>query len=150
MVLDILVMVLPLRQLYKLNLSVTKKVYVMCMFSLGVFVTLVSILRLNSLIHFASTTNLTWDYVSVGYWSTIEVDVGIICSCLPAIRSLLRRVAPGLFGDTENANSYGVNSRSHGTGSRFEGAIHVQSKSGDRHFYPLDDMDTSSDTRLHY
>jgi hypothetical protein len=36
MVLDILVMVLPLRQLYKLNLSVTKKVYVMCMFSLGV------------------------------------------------------------------------------------------------------------------
>jgi hypothetical protein len=77
MVLDILVMVLPLRQIYHLNLSVRKKVYVMCMFSLGILyvfmlifvrdvmtdlelsVTLVSILRLNSLIHFASTTNLT-------------------------------------------------------------------------------------------
>jgi hypothetical protein len=36
MVLDILVMVLPLRQIYNLNLSVRKKVYVMCMFSLGI------------------------------------------------------------------------------------------------------------------
>ncbi|OQD82301.1 hypothetical protein PENANT_c022G09635 [Penicillium antarcticum] len=150
MVLDILVMVLPLRQLYNLNLSTRKKAYVMCMFSLGIFVTLVSILRLNSLIHFASTTNLTWDYVSVGYWSTVEVDVGVICACLPAIRSLLRRVSPGLFGDTEKAKSYGMNSRSPGTGSRFEGGSHVQSKNEDRQFYPLDDIDTSSETRLHH
>lgn len=78
MILDIVVMALPLRQLYKLNLSKTKKAYVMCMFGLGILwvalcswltdhdsltatssVTLVSILRLNSLIHFASTDNLT-------------------------------------------------------------------------------------------
>lgn len=36
MVLDILVMALPLRQLYYLNLSTRKKVYVMCMFGLGI------------------------------------------------------------------------------------------------------------------
>jgi hypothetical protein len=35
MILDILVMALPLRQLYRLRLSVKKKIYVMCMFSLG-------------------------------------------------------------------------------------------------------------------
>ncbi|CAG8198056.1 unnamed protein product [Penicillium salamii] len=149
MVLDLIVMILPLRQLYHLNLSLKKKSYVICMFSLGVFVTLVSILRLNSLIHFASTTNLTWDYVSIGYWSTIECDVGVICACLPAIRSLLRRVAPGLFGDTEHANSYAVNSHSRGTGSRFDG-VNVQSKNDQRDFYPLDDMDNTSESRLHH
>ncbi|KAJ5823121.1 hypothetical protein N7447_005461 [Penicillium robsamsonii] len=150
MVLDIIVMVLPLRQLYGLNLSVKRKSYVMCMFSLGIFVTLVSILRLNSLIHFASTTNLTWDYVTVGYWSTIECDVGVICACLPAIRSLLRRVSPGLFGDTEHAkSSYGLNSHSRGTGSQFA-VVPVQNKSSSRQFYPLDDVDNSDEARLHH
>ncbi|KAJ5169350.1 uncharacterized protein N7500_002133 [Penicillium coprophilum] len=150
MVLDIIVMILPLRQLYGLNLSVKRKSYVMCMFSLGIFVTLVSILRLNSLIHFASTTNLTWDYVTVGYWSTIECDVGVVCACLPAIRSLLRRVSPGLFGDTEHAkSSYGLNSHSRGTGSQFA-VVPVQSKSDDRQFYPLGDMDNSDEARLHH
>lgn len=77
MSLDILVMALPLKQLYGLNLSIRKKAYVICMFSLGILwvpystsayerrltiilsVTLVSILRLRSLIVFASTSNLS-------------------------------------------------------------------------------------------
>ncbi|KAJ6031579.1 hypothetical protein N7540_002311 [Penicillium herquei] len=152
MILDIVVMTLPLRQLYNLNLSLRKKIFVMCMFGLGLFVTLVSILRLNSLINFASTTNLTWDYVSIGYWSTIECDVGVICACLPAIRSLLRRLSPALFGDTENVKSYGLNSQSRGTASRYEGPIYVhhdiQVKSNDGKFYPLGDMDNSSKAHL--
>ncbi|GAB1212505.1 hypothetical protein ATERTT37_001644 [Aspergillus terreus] len=36
MILDIIVMALPLRELYQLNLSIRKKLYVMCMFSLGI------------------------------------------------------------------------------------------------------------------
>ncbi|KAJ5769095.1 hypothetical protein N7520_003654 [Penicillium odoratum] len=152
MILDIIVMALPLRQLYHLNLSVKKKAYVMCMFGLGLFVTLVSILRLKSLINFASTTDLTWDYVTIGYWSTVECDVGVICACLPAIRSLLRRVSPRFFGDTEPAKSYGLNSNSRGTGSRFDGPIYVHHdihvKSNDHQFYPLGDMSNSSEARL--
>ncbi|KOS36487.1 hypothetical protein ACN38_g12766 [Penicillium nordicum] len=150
MILDIFVMVLPLRQIYHLNLSVKRKSYVICMFSLGIFVTLISILRLNSLIHFASTTNLTWDYVTVGYWSTIECHVGVICACLPAIRSLLRRVSPRLFGDTEPVkSSYAMNSHSRENGSRSAG-IPAQSKSAGREFYPLDEVDTSDEARLHH
>jgi len=87
--------------------------------------------------------------VSVGYWSTIECDVGVICACLPAIRSLLRRVAPGLFGDTEVSKSYGMNSHSRGTGSRLEGS-NVQSKHDGRQFYPLNNLDNSSQSRLHH
>ncbi|KAI2730773.1 hypothetical protein CBS147332_2625 [Penicillium roqueforti] len=146
MVLDIIVMALPLRQLYGLNLSMKRKSFVICMFSLGIFVTLVSILRLNSLIHFASTTNLTWDYVAIGYWSTIECDVGVICACLPAIRSLLRRISPRFFGDTEQAksSSYTMNSRSRGTSGP------VQNKSSDGPFYQFDDLDLSDEARLHH
>ncbi|EPS29322.1 hypothetical protein POX_f08366 [Penicillium oxalicum] len=148
MVLDIMVMLLPLRQLYKLKLSWKKKAYVMCMFGLGIFVTLVSVLRLNSLIHFASTQNLTWDYVAVGYWSTIECDVGVICACLPAIRSLLRHAAPGVFGDTEQNKSYGTGSHGRGN-SRLDGSISVLPKGDKGPFYPLNDFGNSSEARLH-
>ncbi|KAK9545726.1 hypothetical protein V6Z77_009280 [Aspergillus fumigatus] len=123
MVLDLIVMALPLRELYRLNLSLRKKLFVMSMFSLGIFVTLVSIVRLNSLIHFAATNNLTWDYVEIGYWSTIEVHVGIICACLPAIRALLRRLCPTLFGDTTGAASKPSGTRSGRAASRGEGNI---------------------------
>ncbi|CAG8091105.1 unnamed protein product [Penicillium salamii] len=144
MVLDLIVMILPLRQLYHLNLSLKKKSYVICMFSLGVFIMIPFGLISNSFVDI-----YTGDYVSIGYWSTIECDVGVICACLPAIRSLLRRVAPGLFGDTTHANSYAVNSHSRGTGSRFDG-VNVQSKNDQRDFYPLDDMDNTSESRLHH
>jgi len=87
--------------------------------------------------------------VSIGYWSTIECDVGVICACLPAIKSLLRRVSPGLFGDTTHAKSYGM-SRSRGNGSRLEGNISVQGKNDERQFYTLDDMDSSSVARLNH
>ncbi|KAL4861092.1 hypothetical protein BDV12DRAFT_208365 [Aspergillus spectabilis] len=122
MVLDILVMALPLKELYQLNLSWRKKAFVMCMFSLGLFVTLVSVIRLESLITFAHTKNLTWDYVHIGYWSTIETHVGVICACLPAIRGLFRRIWPRIFGDTAHASSKAVERRSLGTGSRLEGS----------------------------
>jgi hypothetical protein len=34
------------------------------------------------------------DYVPVGYWSTIEVHVSVICACLPALPSLFRKKPP--------------------------------------------------------
>lgn len=88
--------------------------------------------------------------MTVGYWSTIECHVGVICACLPAIRSLLRRVSPRLFGDTEPVkSSYAMNSHSRENGSRSAG-IPAQSKSAGREFYPLDEVDTSDEARLHH
>jgi hypothetical protein len=34
------------------------------------------------------------DYVPVGYWSTIEVHVSVICACLPTLPFLFRRKIP--------------------------------------------------------
>lgn len=45
------------------------------------------------------------DYVEVGYWSTIEVPVGIICASMPAIRSLFSLVFPKVFGTTQRGKS---------------------------------------------
>lgn len=59
-------------------------------------VTIVSVLRLRALNFSANTANPTWDFFDVGIWSTVEINVGIICVCMPSLRLLLVRVFPRL------------------------------------------------------
>lgn len=69
-------------------------------------VTVMSILRLRSLISFSATSNKTWEFYDVSVWSTIEICVGIMCACLPTIRLLLVRIFPVLAGSTLRGTSY--------------------------------------------
>ncbi|OBT73679.1 hypothetical protein VF21_06164 [Pseudogymnoascus sp. 05NY08] len=104
-ILDVLTLVLPLPSLYKLEMSMKKRIQIMMMFSVGVFVTIVSVVRIRAFTKYANTTNLTQDYVELGYWSTIEVPVGVICACMPSIRALFRNVFPSIFGTTQKGQS---------------------------------------------
>ncbi|KAI1852284.1 hypothetical protein JX265_006334 [Neoarthrinium moseri] len=103
--LDLGTIILPLPELFQLSMSMKKKVQILLMFAVGFFVTVVSAIRLRSLIEFGTTSNVTQDYVEVGYWSTIEVPVGVICACMPAIRSLFSQVFPAIFGTTRRGHS---------------------------------------------
>jgi hypothetical protein len=136
-------LVLPLWEVFKLQLSFRKKISVALMFLVGTLyvhplprftnpqtpftnpsnsVTVVSCLRLQSLVHFAVSSNPTWDQTPVINWSNIEINVGIICACMPTLRVILVRVFPSIMGTTKGASSqayhakYGYGSRSHGGG----------------------------------
>ncbi|KAJ0116653.1 hypothetical protein J7T55_009803 [Diaporthe amygdali] len=85
---DIIILILPLYELYKLHVSLHKKLMLMIMFSLGIFVTVASIIRLRTLVLFANSTNITYDYMDAAYWSTIELYAGIITASLPAVYKL--------------------------------------------------------------
>lgn len=76
--LDFWVLGIPLWQLWGLKLHWKKKVAVAMMFCLGTFVTVVSILRLQALVHFAASSNASWEFYDVSVWSTIEICVGIM------------------------------------------------------------------------
>ncbi|KAI0852791.1 hypothetical protein F5Y00DRAFT_154710 [Daldinia vernicosa] len=108
--LDLAVITLPLPELFALSLSLRKRLQIIAMFAVGFFITIVSIVRLNSLIRFGNTQNLTQDYVETGYWSTIEVPVGIICACMPAVRSLFSLALPKIFGTTRATGGSTFNS----------------------------------------
>ncbi|RMX97551.1 hypothetical protein D0868_10588 [Hortaea werneckii] len=99
-ILDVVVIALPLPLLAKLQLNKRKKFLVMLMFSVGFVVTVISILRLQVLVQFGNTTNFTYHYKSVGYWSTAELDLAVICACMPGIRLLIKWARPRLVGDT--------------------------------------------------
>ncbi|KAK7537319.1 uncharacterized protein J3D65DRAFT_625146 [Phyllosticta citribraziliensis] len=90
--LDLLVLMLPLQQLAQLTLNRWRRARVMFMFLVGSFATVASCIRIKHMKVLGRSHNPTWDYVPVGYWSTIEVDTATACACLPAVRALIYKV----------------------------------------------------------
>ncbi|KAJ3492726.1 hypothetical protein NLG97_g5187 [Lecanicillium saksenae] len=95
---DVWLLAIPLSQIRKLTLHWKKKVGAMIMFLTGGGVTIVSILRLQSIRYYANTTNPARDQFDLVWYSTIEVGVGLMCACLPAMRLVLGHVAPRMVG----------------------------------------------------
>ncbi|KAI6780692.1 uncharacterized protein J7T54_001196 [Emericellopsis cladophorae] len=87
---DLWMIAIPLSQVHNLNLDWKKKAEVAFMFCVGLFVTVMACIRLESLIsNDVHSPNATWVKQEVAIWSTIEVNVGIICACLPSLRTLV-------------------------------------------------------------
>jgi len=76
--LDFWILGIPLFQLWGLKMNWKKKVGVGLMFCVGTFVTIVSILRLTALVHFAASANASWEFYDVSLWSSVEICVGIM------------------------------------------------------------------------
>ncbi|KAI0537841.1 50S ribosomal protein L36e [Xylaria digitata] len=102
---DLWIIALPLPSLINLQLGTRRKVHLILMFSVGLAITIISIVRLTTLVKFATTANPTYDSVTTAYWSVLEAYVSIICCCLPSVRSFLRTIAPSCFGSTNDPNS---------------------------------------------
>ncbi|TQN65344.1 Satratoxin biosynthesis SC1 cluster protein 4 [Colletotrichum shisoi] len=103
--LDVIIIALPIKSLWAMQASLAKKVTAICMFSLGALVTIISIIRLQSLISFSKSINLTWDGRQAGSWSLAELYVAIICTCLPTIRIMVMKVGTKKFGWTGATSS---------------------------------------------
>lgn len=67
-------------------------------------VTIVSMIRLRFLVVFARGNNPTWDQANVVNWSNIEINVGIICACLPTVRVMLTRAFPKVLETTRGGS----------------------------------------------
>ncbi|KAF2280804.1 uncharacterized protein EI97DRAFT_454047 [Westerdykella ornata] len=94
---DISLVVLPVFMLRKLAMQRREKVILILILGLGGFASLASIFRLHALYSLAVTRDMTWDNPATAYWSTIELNVGIICASLPTLRALFAKYVPSLF-----------------------------------------------------
>ncbi|KDN65040.1 putative CFEM domain-containing protein [Colletotrichum sublineola] len=115
--LDIWMLILPATQILSMNLALRKKLAVMSMFSLGLFLTIVSAIRVPALLDFskdplnptgmfkyvrAITIGLKTDQVPrlvsmmpAVVWSGIELNVGIFTACIPNLRQFFVRFILG-------------------------------------------------------
>ncbi|KIW20068.1 hypothetical protein PV08_00643 [Exophiala spinifera] len=98
---DIIVLILPIPVLRALQLPSQQLCILSCVFVLGLFVCIASIIRLTAV--YSATVTQQID-PSIAVWSTVEVNVGIICACLPSIRHLLAQAWPRIEAYRHRAN----------------------------------------------
>ncbi|EXK84921.1 hypothetical protein FOQG_10888 [Fusarium oxysporum f. sp. raphani 54005] len=94
LLLDIWMLILPMTQLWGMGLKLRKKLGVISMFSVGIFLTIVAAIRVRELVAFLLSEDLTVDHAqSAVIWSNVEISVGVMVACMPHIRHLVRHIS---------------------------------------------------------
>ncbi|KAI2765745.1 hypothetical protein DTO012A8_9035 [Penicillium roqueforti] len=90
---DVTIIVLPIPLLLSLNIKTAQKAGVVCLFLLGLFTTVCSIMRLTQIQRVAFGDGNSTMLV---LWGTIEFNVGNIVTCIPYLAPLLKGFVRGL------------------------------------------------------
>ncbi|KUL84277.1 hypothetical protein ZTR_07565 [Talaromyces verruculosus] len=121
---DIAIFFLPLPILTQLRLPRKQKLILIITFSFGFFTAVVDVIRVAYL-QSAATSNaieqmdglgdggnskhhqdFSWYGAFTFMWSAVEINVGIICACVPSLKPLAARLLPRLIkGSTESAST---------------------------------------------
>ncbi|KAJ9219937.1 hypothetical protein C8Q69DRAFT_482915 [Paecilomyces variotii] len=146
---DLAILVLPIPQVWKLQLARSQKIALTIAFCLGFFVVFASAYRFTVLFSYSALDSSYTLAPTVG-WTAIEISAGIISACLPTLRPALQLFArkcgiKGFMSDlrTTPATGYSGTGRSkggsHGPGTTIDSTTsHARSES-QRRFYRLDD-----------
>ncbi|KAK1255860.1 hypothetical protein MKX07_008119 [Trichoderma sp. CBMAI-0711] len=87
---DVLMLALPLPYIAQLQLPRGQKWGLVGIFLVGIFVTIVSIVRFHYLLEGNLTSpDITWNFVNIALWSVLEGNLAIFCACLPFLRPLI-------------------------------------------------------------
>ncbi|KAF2001516.1 integral membrane protein [Amniculicola lignicola CBS 123094] len=86
---DIFIIALPIKTLLSIQRPGREKFALVFVFGLGVFSTIASIVRLHSIRIYTESTDPFYDAASINLWSQIEVNIGIWCASIPALKALL-------------------------------------------------------------
>ncbi|WYZ40792.1 hypothetical protein EsH8_IV_001133 [Colletotrichum jinshuiense] len=118
---DIIVLMIPIPQILKLQMSAKKKFAVCGIMLLGSFVCVASIVRIWYLNKFSKAQDITWMMGPVFIWSAIEPSIAIVSACLPHLAPL-RRLVHHKLSSTQRSGQSGPSSgstpwRSGGTGN---------------------------------
>ncbi|KAJ4393528.1 hypothetical protein N0V93_002740 [Gnomoniopsis smithogilvyi] len=83
---DIIIILLPFHVIISTQLQTRKKVAILGLFTLGIFITVVQVIRFSTI---KSLSNLL-DSARPITWSIIEGNLGIITTCIPTLAPLVR------------------------------------------------------------
>lgn len=92
-------MLLPFPVLLQSQIQKRKKAVLMCLLTLGTFITIIQIIRIRTVKNLANYL----DSASLIMWSTVENNLGIIVASIPTLSPLFRYFAErSLVGSTTN------------------------------------------------
>ncbi|KAK6951069.1 hypothetical protein Daesc_007598 [Daldinia eschscholtzii] len=130
---DLAILALPLPVLTSMRLPRRQKIILIFTFALGIFVTIVDVVRIyyleqaitqvsstvssNPEATFGDSSQFAWNASFSLMWSAVEVNVGIICACIPTLKPLVRRILPAMLVDPNATRTYDKDTSTDGNGS---------------------------------
>ena len=121
---DVAILFLPMPILTSMRLPQKQKIILIITFSAGVFVAVVDIVRIAYLQSAArarfreieehndsdgesrNISDLSWNLAMSLMWSAVEVNVGIMCACVPSLKPLVSRFLPHWIRDVGDAETF--------------------------------------------
>lgn len=113
---DLAILVLPIPMLSELQLPRRQKSFLLLTFALGIFVTIVDVVRIyylqqaddmqNSSSRVGSRNAFSYSASLALMWSAVEVNVGIVCACIPMMRPLMIRILPSWMKDPTTSQGF--------------------------------------------
>lgn len=117
---DLAILTLPLPVLTSMRLPPRQKIILVITFALGIFVTVVDVVRIYYLQKaindapsttplsgtdpaFGGSPEFSWNASLALLWSAVEVNVGIACACIPTLKPLIIRILPAMLVDPDGS-----------------------------------------------
>ncbi len=117
---DLAILALPLPVLTGMRLPRKQKIILVLTFALGVFVTIVDVVRIyylqqaitdvspgvsnNPAATFGDQPEFAWNASLSLMWSAVEVNIGVTCACIPTLKPLIIRILPAMIVDPEGTH----------------------------------------------
>ncbi|KAI9643653.1 hypothetical protein NHQ30_008275 [Ciborinia camelliae] len=102
---DTVLVILPYRYVLKLQMPLKQKIAASIMFAVGICTIVVSIIRVKAVNTFTIGTNTTQDGIGMFLWTGLELDVGLLCACLPSIYPLFKPIFSRVLGTQGQTDS---------------------------------------------
>ncbi|KAI0844146.1 hypothetical protein F5Y00DRAFT_249447 [Daldinia vernicosa] len=89
-ILDIAILILPQRIIWKLKMSKAKKFGLSAVFAIGIFACIAAVGLFAAIINWVESNDLTYHYSAVALWAIAESTCGTMIFCAPVIPKLFR------------------------------------------------------------
>ncbi|KAI0106917.1 hypothetical protein F4814DRAFT_429383 [Daldinia grandis] len=89
-VLDIAILILPQRIIWKLKMSKAKRFGLSTVFAVGIFACIAAICLFVAMINWVKSNDLTYHYSAVALWAIAESTCGTMIFCAPVVPKLFR------------------------------------------------------------
>ncbi|KAF5023841.1 hypothetical protein F66182_4099 [Fusarium sp. NRRL 66182] len=112
---DLAILALPIPVLTGMRLPSRQKTILVLTFTVGIFVTVVDVVRIYYLqqaitraptttsldpeTRFGGQTDFAWNASRSFMWSAVEVNVGMMCACVPTLKPLVLKLLPSMLYD---------------------------------------------------
>ncbi|KAF2264626.1 hypothetical protein CC78DRAFT_463135 [Lojkania enalia] len=87
---DLYLLIIPIPVVWRLKTTLAKRLRICVIFALGLLATILSALTLYYRVESLRTVDVSWVYVKVYITSIYELNLGVICACLPCIPALMK------------------------------------------------------------